>query len=136
MGNENLEQKDLSNDTEAIKQSVEPSKEVNSKTYVYPIRDWKEYLGESFLIIFSVFLALIVTEYINKLHDRENTESLLKNIIGELKHNKKSIQEMQQYNLQVLYKIDSALIDKTVQVQLVSNDEFHLKVIAPQGVFR
>jgi len=134
MGNENLEQKDLSNETEAIKQRVEPSKEVNSKTYVYPIRDWKEYLGESFLIIFSVFLALIVTEYINKLHDRENTESLLKNIIGELKHNKKSIQEMQQYNLQVLYKIDSALIDKTLQVQLVSNDEFHLKVIAPQGV--
>jgi hypothetical protein len=27
------------------------------KTYVYPIRDWKEYLGESLLIVFSVLLA-------------------------------------------------------------------------------
>lgn len=104
------------------------------KTYVYPIKDWKEYLGESFLIIFSVLLALIVTEYINKIHQRENTKSLLKSIVVELNHNKKAIQEMHEYNLQVLSKIDSALLKRNLQDKIVTNDEFHLEEIAPQGV--
>ena len=104
------------------------------KTYVYPVRDWKEYLGESLLIIFSVLLALGVTEYINKFHERENTKSLLKNIVIELKNNKKAIQEMNEYNMQVLGKIDSALGSRDLQHKLVSNDEFHLKQIAPLGV--
>jgi len=104
------------------------------KTFVYPIRDWKEYLGESLLIIFSVLLALGMTEYINKIHERENTKSLLKNIVIELKNNKKAIQEMNEYNLHVLGKIDSALVSRDLQKKLVSNDEFHLKQIAPLGV--
>jgi len=37
---------------------------------VYTLRSWKEYVGESILIIFSVLLALIVTEYINNLHEK------------------------------------------------------------------
>jgi hypothetical protein len=103
------------------------------KTYVYPVRDWKEYLGESLLIIFSVLLALGVTEYINKFHERENTKSLLKNIVAELKNNKKAIQEMNEYNMHVLSKIDSALVSRDLQKKIVSHDEFHLKQIAPQG---
>ncbi len=105
-----------------------------NKTYVYTIRDWKEYLGESFLIIFSVLLALILTEYINKLHEKENTKSILKSIVVELNHNKKAIQEMQEYNLQVLNRIDGALVNKDIQNKLVSNDEFHLDIIAPWGI--
>jgi len=104
------------------------------KHFVYTIRDWKEYLGESLLIIFSVLLALILTEFINNLHEKENTKSTLKNISSELSHNKKAIQEMNQYNLQVLAKIDSALVNPKLQDQFVSNDELHLDVIAPQGV--
>ena len=104
-----------------------------SKTYVYTIRDWKEYLGESLLIIFSVLFALILTEYFNNLHEKENTKSVLKSIVAELRQNKISIQEMNNYNLHVLAKIDSALVNKDLQQQLVSNDEFHLNVIAPQG---
>jgi len=104
------------------------------KNYVYPIRDWKEYLGESFLIIFSVLLALFVTEFINKLHERAKTKDLLKNIVLELKHNKKAIEEMQVYNMQVLGKIDSILTNKDLQADIVNNDEFHLNVIAPEGV--
>jgi len=41
---------------------------------------------------------------------------------------------MQAYNLKVLANIDSALISKNLQNELVSNDEFHLKIIAPEGV--
>ena len=39
---------------------------------------------------------------------------------------------MNEYNLQVLTKIDSALVNKKLQDELISNDEFHLKVIALQ----
>ena len=106
----------------------------HKKKYVYPIRDWKEYLGESFLIVFSVLLALFLTEHINKLHERENTKNLLKSIVAELNHNKKALQEMQDYNKMVFSKIDSVLEDKKLQKKLVSKDEFHLDVIAPHGI--
>ena len=106
----------------------------NSKTFVYTVRDWKEYVGEALLIIFSVLLALIMTEYISNLREKENTRDTLKNISAELRHNKKAIREMNEYNLQVLTKIDSALVNKKLQDELISNDEFHLDVIAPQGV--
>jgi hypothetical protein len=122
---DNTEQK------EQINENAGPDK---NRTYVYPIRDWKEYLGESFLIIFSVFLALITTEYINNLHENEKTKGLLKSIVIELTNNKKAIQEMHEYNLTVLRKIDSALIRKNLEDKIVSNDEFHLNEIAPEGV--
>ena len=125
-------------ETEKIEQPEMPKKDDlatnKSKTFVYTVRDWKEYLGESLLIIFSVLLALIMTEYISNLREKENTKNTLDNIIAELRHNKNAIQEMNRYNLQVLTNIDSALVNKKLQDDLVSNDEFHLKVIAPQGV--
>ena len=105
-----------------------------NKIHVFTERNWKEYLGESLLIIFSVLLALFTTEYISKQHEKENNRTILTSIVNELKHNKVSIQEMQEYNLKVLANIDSALVNKNLQNQLVSNDEFHLKIIAPQGV--
>ncbi len=125
-------------ETEKIEQPEMPKNDdvaINkSKTFVYTVRDWKEYLGEALLIIFSVLLALIVTEYISNLREKENTRNTLKNISVELSHNKKAIQEMNEYNLQILTKIDAALVNKKLQDELISNDEFHLKVIAPQGV--
>ena len=107
---------------------------LENKTYVYPIRNWKEYLGESFLIIFSVLLALGVTEYLGKIHEKENTKTILKSVADELRRNKKALVEMQDYNLKVFAKIDSALTDKKIQKKLVYNDEFHLDVIAPEGI--
>ncbi|HZY25323.1 MAG TPA: hypothetical protein VFE71_05815 [Bacteroidales bacterium] len=104
------------------------------KIYVFVKRDLKEYFGESILIVFSVLLALFVTESINKLHERQKTKILLKSIVNELISNKKAIQEMQVYNLQVLSRIDSALKDKKFQRKIVSNDEFHITMIAPNGV--
>jgi hypothetical protein len=97
-------------------------------------RHWKEYLIESLLIVFSVLLALFLTESINKSHDRKYTVDLLKNIVIELKNNKTAILQIQEYNLKVLNKINSALADKKIQDSIVSNSEFHLNVIAPHGV--
>ncbi len=105
-----------------------------ARNYVYPIRDWKEYAGESILIIFSVLLALLLSEFLNKQHEKEVTANLIKNIVEELNKDKKSIQEMQAYNLRVLAKIDTILADKNLQEKVVNNDEFNLKVFAPNGV--
>ena len=41
---------------------------------------------------------------------------------------------MQVYNMQILSKIDSILTNKDLQADIVNNDEFHLNVIAPEGV--
>jgi hypothetical protein len=116
---------------EEFKEVLSPKEQ---KNYVYPVKDWKDYLGESFLIIFSVLFALFLTEYVNKLHEKENTRDLIKSIVAELKHNKQAILEMKEYNLQVLNRIDSALVNRKLQDNLVSNDEFHLQIIAPQGI--
>jgi hypothetical protein len=110
-----------------------PNSEKN-KNYVYPVRDWKEYLGESLLIVFSVLLALSLTEYISKLHEKNNTKNILKSISTELNHNKNAIREMQDYNLHILGKIDSILINKNLQKEVVSNSEIHIELFAPDGV--
>jgi hypothetical protein len=104
------------------------------KPEVYVLRDWKEYLGESFLIIFSVLLALFLTEYITKQHEKNETHELLKNIKEELIKNKKAEQEQYAYQKMVLKNIDSALKSKDFQQKILSNDEFHLEYIAPEGV--
>ena len=51
------------------------------KIYVYAKRDLKEYFGESILIVFSVLLALFLTEGISKLHEKQKTKLLLKSIV-------------------------------------------------------
>ncbi len=58
----------------------DPTPNIKSKSEVYVLRDWKEYAGESLLIIFSVLLALVLTEFINNIHDKNETRDLLNNI--------------------------------------------------------
>lgn len=101
--------------------------------YVSSTRGWREYFGESALIVFSVLLALFLTEALNKAHDKRNTKEELKNIAIELKRNENSLLELQKYNSTVLLRIESSLKNKSLQDSLVSNGEFHLKIIAPDG---
>lgn len=69
---------------------------------VYILRGWKEYVGESLLIIFSVLLALILTEYFNYLHDKKDTNELISNIRDEMISNRKHEAEQYAYQLKVL----------------------------------
>jgi len=101
---------------------------------VYILRDWKEYLGESFLIMFSVLLALVLTEYFNNLHEKKDTKELLENIKTELVHNKQAEQEQYGYQKNVLKAIDSALNNTALQQKILSNGTLHLDYIAPEGV--
>ncbi|HTE01381.1 MAG TPA: hypothetical protein VK668_18975 [Mucilaginibacter sp.] len=104
------------------------------KPEVYVLRDWKEYLGESVLIMFSVLLALFLTEYISNLRDKKETREIMTNIKEELIKNKKAEEEQYAYQKMVLKNIDSALKSKEFQQKIISNDEFHLKYLAPDGI--
>jgi len=104
------------------------------KLEIYTMRDWKEYVGESLLIVFSVFLGLFFTEFINSRHEKKETQVLVNNIRAELIKNKQFTVEQYAYDQKVLKSIDSALADPKLQARIVTNDEFHLNYIAPAGV--
>jgi len=102
--------------------------------HVYVERDWKEYIGESALIIFSVLLALVLTEFINAQHEKSQTREILRNIKEELVKNLKAEQEQYAYQQAVLKRIDSAMGDPALQHKILANGEFHLKYLAPDGI--
>src|SRR4029077_3028645 len=114
---------------EETQEPIQPAP-VAKKKHPHPqviiVRDWKEYLGESALIIFSVLLALILTEIISKIHEQQETKQFLKDIRDELIENKKREQEQYAYHTQVLKNIDSALHNIKFQEQIVTNQEFNL----------
>ena len=103
------------------------------KQEVYVLRDLKEYLGESILIIFSVLLALFLTEYINNLHEEDQTKELMANIKAELMKNKATEELQYAYQATLLKKIDSAINDPKLQQKIVSNGEFHYEYIFSNG---
>jgi hypothetical protein len=100
------------------------------------VRDWKEYLGESLLIIFSVLLAIILTEVINNINERHHTSEVLKSLREELLENDSMEIVQYAYHLKVLNNIDSALSHPEFSKQFINNGIIHLKAIAPDGVIR
>lgn len=103
---------------------------------VITVRNAKEYLGESLLIIFSVVLALLLTELFNKLHENSREQEILKQLREELVNNKKSEEIQYAYQLQVLKNIDSALLHPVYAKQFIDSGMINLKTIAPDGVRR
>jgi len=103
---------------------------------VITVRNWREYLGESLLIIFSVFLALFLTERFTKLHEERQTHEILRELRAELIENEKSEELQYAYHLQVLKNIHAALHDSALAKSFIKNGEIDslLRPIAPEGV--
>src|ERR1700761_2259770 len=99
------------------------------KPEVYVLRDMREYLGESLLIIFSVLLALVVSEFIDNLHEKSQTRELMENIKNELVKNKKLEEGQYAYHLGIIKKLDSAINNPALQHKIVNNGEFHYQYI-------
>ena len=106
------------------------------RSEVITVRTWKEYLGESLLIVFSVAFALVVTEAFNKLHEKQHTKEVLHQLREELIDNKKNEEDQYKYHLQVLKNIDSALHNPALAQKFITNGEISLKPIAPDGLLR
>ena len=103
---------------------------------VIMVRNWKEYLGESLLIMFSVVLALLLTELFNKIHENSRETEILKQLREELVNNKKSEEIQLGYQRQVLKNIDSALTHPAFARQFIDSGLIHLTAIAPDGVLK
>src|SRR3954471_11910969 len=109
---ETLKEENASPATATIKEETS-TRSNESKTKEPPevsiVRNWKEYLGESLLIIFSVILALGLTEVINNINEERRIKEVLHQLREELIENKKAEEIQLAYHQQVLKNIDSAL---------------------------
>ena len=99
-------------------------------------RNWKEYLGESLLIIFSVSLAIFLTEIFTQIHENRQTREVLHQLRIELTINYEAEESQYQYHLQVMHNIDSALQNENFRKKFISKGRIHLSVIAPEGVLK
>ena len=106
----------------------------NSVLNVHVLRDWKDYLTEAVLIIFSVFLGLFLSEWVNRMNEQTRTKELIASLITELKTNLEVAQKQYNYDTQVLATIDSALTSESIQKEILNNDEFDLTRFAPKGI--
>jgi len=121
---------------EATTKDLHDKKKKKHHPVVVIERDWKEYLGECLLIVFSVALAIGITEYLTSLHEQQQTNEVLHQLREELIQNKESEEIQYAYHLQVLKNIDSALRNPSFAEKFIHNDSLNLKVVAPQGVLR
>jgi hypothetical protein len=103
---------------------------------VIAVRNWKEYVGESLLIIFSVSLALILTEVFSKMHENQQTHEILHQLREELIVNKQYAEDQYRYHLKIMENIDSALHHPEYAQQFMNNGEIHLSVLVDSGVLR
>jgi hypothetical protein len=101
---------------------------------VFSKKDWKDYARESAMIVFSVLLALALTEVVNYFHEKNETAELLLNLKNEMVKNKQYEQEQYAYQTMVLKNIDSALKHPEFLHQVIHDGELHFKNIAPDGV--
>jgi hypothetical protein len=108
----------------------------NNHPEVIAIRTWKEYLGESMLIIFSVVLAIILTEVINKIHENNQTHEVLHQLREEIIANKKAEEDQFQYHLKIMKRIDSAILTPHYAQKFIHDAEIHLSVIIDSGVLK
>ncbi len=113
-----------------------PSKKKDDRPEVIIVRNWKEYLGESLLIVFSVALAIILTEVFTKIHENQQTREVLHQLRQELINNNESEEIQYRYHLKVLQNIDSALHYEKFRKTFLDSGQVHLQAIAPDGVLR
>jgi BioD-like phosphotransacetylase family protein len=116
--------------------SAPQPKKNDERPEVIIVRNWKEYLGESLLIVFSVALAIILTEVFTKIHENNQTREVLHQLKQELINNNESEEIQYKYHLMVLRNIDSALHDEKFRKKFLDSGQVHLKTIAPDGVLR
>ena len=110
-----------------------PEKKERKHPVVTVERGWKEYAGECLLIVFSVILALGLTEYFTKLHEESHAKEILHQLREELISNRKDAAEQYQYHQQVFRNIDSAKSNAAFAHKFLDSGILHLSALMPQG---
>jgi len=103
---------------------------------VITVRNWREYLGESLLIVFSVVLALALTEWFSRLHEEAHTRQVLHELRQELINNKEALEIQYRYHQRVMRRLDSALVTPDYAQKFINNERVYINVIIDSGVIR
>ena len=94
-------------------------------------RNWKDYLGECLLIVFSVILALILTEFINNLNEKRKTNEVLRQLKDELTENLRLAKDQYNYHLQVINRFDSAINNSSIAQNFITNGVINVGKMFP-----
>jgi hypothetical protein len=129
-----MENYELKNDTPVQADTTVQPVLIPGPVEVFSRKDWKDYARESAMIVFSVLVALFLTEVVNYFHEKNETAETLLNIKKELIKNKQFEQEQYAYQTMVLKNIDSALKHPEFLHVVIHDGELRFKNIAPDGV--
>lgn len=91
---------------------------------------WLKLFFESFLIIFSVLLALALNEYISANKEAERTRQALLSIREELRSNQEIIKNWNQVHREVLKNIEYYQARPDLHDSLVQNHQFQIKLVS------
>ncbi|MEX0273049.1 MAG: VOC family protein [Flavobacteriaceae bacterium] len=92
-------------------------------------------LLESAMIIFSVFIALFITEWKNSKNEAAKTQLLVENIEKEIQKNKDYLKELIVYHEKVGENIRQTHRDSIEQV-FFQDDRFEIYEVAPDGIIQ
>jgi len=115
------------------KESIPKMQEKKEVSNVSIVRNWKDYLVECALIVFSVLLALGLTEYFNNLDEQSKARETLHQLKEELINNKQNAALQYTYHLQVFKNIDSAKKNPAYAKKFLDSGVLHLNVLMPRG---
>lgn len=93
-----------------------------------------EYLIQVLLIVFSVVLALALTEYINSLKTKKELNLMLKNIEEELRTNREIVEELIPYHENVLIKLKTSYSEPQKLDSIKASDDINFFNFAPKGI--
>lgn len=91
---------------------------------------------ESALIIFSVLLALIISEWRNNYNEKVQTEKMLVNLKQEIADNQKFISSLIPYHEKVHERLNHLIETDSLEEKLYVDDSFFLWEAAPYGIIQ
>jgi hypothetical protein len=93
-------------------------------------------LSESGLIVFSVLLALIISEWRNNYNEKVQTEKILVNIKEEISENQKFLDNLIPYHQKVSESINRIIKSDSLESKLFTDDGIAIAEFAPNGIMQ
>ncbi|MFS4466981.1 hypothetical protein [Maribacter sp. 2210JD10-5] len=93
-------------------------------------------LSESALIVFSVLLALFISEWRNDYNENKQTQVIIKNIREEISENQKFLETYIPYHEQVKKRINQAYVQDSLETTFFSDKSFDISNVAPNGILQ
>lgn len=90
--------------------------------------------AESFLIILSVLLALLLNEYRMNLREQKLKDAALTSVRNELRDNLATLEKWRPYHIEVLQNVQAAIQNPAIQDSMVSPHHINYWYIMPKGV--